>query len=260
MENSEGRRIEITVSGSFNRHWDAIKSAANQFRSAGFAVLSPADSDPERSENGFVYLKGERGNARDIEQHHLDAIASSDALYVVSSGGYMGASVALEIGYALALRVPVWTSEQLTEVPHRDLVHVGSVPSVIAELRKGSQLSTGIPTQRTSDLQAYYRQFAKEHHFHTETPTEALVLLVEEVGELAKAIRPRMGVSMREDDPSKKSVRLELADCFAYVLHMANQTGNDLYEAFLEKQQLNAARTWLPRERTSITTDDPKPS
>lgn len=245
MENALERAIQVTVSGSFNRHWKAVQSAIDAFKSAGFHVLSPIGTEPVPPKDGFVYLKGETGLPADIERRHLDAIACSDGLYVVATGGYMGSSVALEIGYALAVGVPVWSSEYLSEVPHRDLVQVGSVSNVVAKLRKGAQPENGPPTDKIRELKQYYRRIAIARGFDKETPENVLMLLVEEVGELAKALRARIGVSMHETDTSRKSVRLELADCFIYLLHMANQTQNDLYAAFLEKERLNARKRWV---------------
>lgn len=245
MERIVERGIRVTVSGSFNRHWGAIKSAIDAFTAAKFEVVSPEDREPERTEDGFVYLKGESGRPEDIERRHLAAIARSDALYVVSSEGYVGPSVALEIGYALAVGIPVWSSELMSEVPHRGLVQVASAAKVIAELQGGRYLENDLASDKIRDLQRYYRRVAITRGFDKETPAHVLILLVEEVGELAKALRTRIGVSVQEDDTSRKSVRLELADCFIYLLHMANQTDNDLYAAFLEKERLNAGKRWI---------------
>jgi NTP pyrophosphatase (non-canonical NTP hydrolase) len=237
--------IQVTVSGSFNRHWGAIEEGIRAFQSAGVEVLSPRGGGPE-IKNGFIYLQGEDGKPEDIESRHLNAIGRSDAMYVVTIGGYIGPSVALEIGYALAARVPVWSSEPLIEIPHRDLVQVGSIATVVAELRKSARLEKGYESDSLRDLQKYYRQTSIARGFDKETAENVLMLLVEEVGELAKALRARIGVSMHENDTSRKSVQLELADCFIYLLHMANQTGI-LYEAFLEKERLNAGKTWVKR-------------
>jgi len=55
--------------------------------------------------------------------------------------------------------------------------------------------------------------------------TATMLWLVEEVGELAEAIRRDDGENIRE----------ELADCFAWVGALANLYGIDLEAAFLEK-------------------------
>jgi NTP pyrophosphatase (non-canonical NTP hydrolase) len=81
--------------------------------------------------------------------------------------------------------------------------------------------------------------------------------LVEEVGELAKALRARVDVSMSDEDTSRKSVRLELSDCFIYLLHMANTTDIDLYSAFREKERLNANKRWSRPEQLVLQTPQP---
>lgn len=244
MADSTHRPIRVTISGSFNKHWQAVRGVRDAFVAAGCEVLSPQGREPERTEDGFLYLKGENGAPHDIERRHLDAIRRSDGLYVVSSGGYVGVSVALEIGYALAMSVPVWSSEVLLDVAHRNLVHVGAVAAVINELRAVVSQEK-VPSDGVRDLQKYYENVARARDFSDETPEVVLMLLVEEVGELAKALRARAGVAMHEGDTSRKSVRLELADCLIYLLHMANQTNNDLYAAFVEKERLNAAKRWF---------------
>jgi NTP pyrophosphatase (non-canonical NTP hydrolase)/nucleoside 2-deoxyribosyltransferase len=236
--------VRITVSGSFRRHWKAVKEAINNFKALGAEVVSPQSTEQERNVDEFVYLKGEEGPPEDIERRHLTSISCSDALYVVSPDGYLGPSTALEIGYALALKVPVWSSSRLRDVPHRFLVPVASEQTAFAEVKR---IANGVElpsTDSLNELQDYYRHAAEKRGFDREKPEQVFVLLVEEVGELAKAIRAIIGVSVKADDKSRKSVRLELADCFLYLLHMANQLGINLYEAFREKERLNAEKRW----------------
>jgi NTP pyrophosphatase (non-canonical NTP hydrolase) len=241
---SEVRTVRVTVSGSFRRHWNEVIGSIGAFRALGAEVVSPKSTEQEREETGFVYLKGERGRPADIERDHLKAIASSDALYVVSPDGYLGPSTALEIGYGLALKVPIWSSNALRDVPHRSLVGVSSEQEVLASLSKSTN-SIGVPIiDRLNYLQEYYFDEARKRGFDRESPEQVFVLLVEEIGELAKAIRPMIGLSVKSGDNTRKSVELELADCFIYLLHMANQLKINLYEAFREKERLNAEKVW----------------
>ncbi len=243
--------IRVTVSGSFRQHWESVRRSVAAFKTAGVQVLSPASTErDDRQVEGFVYLKGEDGFPKDIELHHLNSIARSDALYVVSPGGYLGPSAALEIGYALALHVPVRCSERLKDVPHRDLVPVASEEQVILEFSEIVNRAEPPSSFSLKELQDYYGRIAIQLGFHKETPEEVLILLVEEVGELAKAMRQRMQVSVRNDDATIKTVRVELADCFIYLLHMANQTNIDLLQAFLEKVRAVVAKKWIFRNLT----------
>jgi NTP pyrophosphatase (non-canonical NTP hydrolase) len=236
--------VHVTVSGSFRRHWAEVTDAIKSFQTLGAQVLSPRSLEQARIEDGFIYLKGEQGQPQDIERNHLDAISRSDALYVVSPDGYLGPSAALEIGYALALHVPVWSSTALGDNPHRFLVPVAPPRVVIDEIKKLAGRADLPSNDSLTGLQEYYRHASERRGFSQEKPAEVFVLLVEEIGELAKAIRSILGVSVQSEDRSRKSVRLELADCFLYLLHMANQLNINLFEAFREKEYLNSQKTW----------------
>jgi len=89
------------------------------------------------------------------------------------------------------------------------------------------------------------------------------ILLTEEMGEIAKELVKIWGDGKRlasngrtPDEAHQESInkhrgnlRRELADLFAYTLKMANYTGVDLEEAYLDKMRHNINREW-PRERT----------
>jgi NTP pyrophosphatase (non-canonical NTP hydrolase) len=152
----------------------------------------------------------------------------------------------MEVGYALALKVPVWSSGRLTEIPFGPLIDVASEEQLINELRK-ILTGTDLPSEfRLSDLQNFYRHVALLRGWQNEAPEHALIGLIEEVGELAKAIRTRLKMSVKKDDVSMKSLDLEMADCLNYLLHMANQANIDLMSAFLEKERMNVRKAWSP--------------
>ncbi len=89
------------------------------------------------------------------------------------------------------------------------------------------------------------------------------ILLTEEVGEIAKEMVKVWGDGKRlaSDGRSpgearreavnkhRASLRSELADLLAYTLKLANYTGVDLEQAYLDKMRQNLGRDW-PRERT----------
>jgi deoxyguanosine kinase len=86
------------------------------------------------------------------------------------------------------------------------------------------------------------------------------ILLVEELGELATELIRIWGESKRmtdDDRPTtdtleevlsrhRPALRNELADLLAYLLKLANYTGIDLEQAYLEKMRLNIDRDWPP--------------
>lgn len=244
MNNDETKsRVRVTVSGSFTKHWEKINEI-REFARHQAELLGPLNGPPAIEDSGFVYLRGDWGDPNELEQRHLDAIRRSDLLYVVNPGGYLGMSVALEMGFALSRGVPIWTLEPITEVPHGSLVITGSIGEAI-EAVATSASEAGLPEDsRLPILQSYIKDISLKRGFTDEDLPSVLILLIEELGELAKAMRSRMHLAMATTDRSDKTVAMELADCFIYILHFANQAGVDLFEAFRDKESLNASRKW----------------
>ena len=96
---------------------------------------------------------------------------------------------------------------------------------------------------RLSELQKYYKQKAEERGFGDETAQNTLLLMTEELGELARAVRKHAGIKI--DDKSKVyAIEEELADLQIYLLHLSNILGINLEEAFWKKEDENNKRTW----------------
>jgi NTP pyrophosphatase (non-canonical NTP hydrolase) len=233
------------VSGSFTKHWDEIQAVISELERDGVDVLSPRGGPPIREESGFVYLRGDTGRADEIEKRHLEAIQRSDLLYVVNPDGYFGSSVALEIGFSLAWRTPIWSSNDFPESPHNLLVRVGT-PGEAANYARSRLNNLAFPLDDgLTELQSYIKSMVGARGFERETETEIFVLLVEEIGELAKAMRYRLQLKTADSDESHKNIRLELADCLIYLLHLSNQAGVNLFAAIREKEQINASKRWI---------------
>lgn len=101
-----------------------------------------------------------------------------------------------------------------------------------------------LPTNPTlKDYQQLIRTLVVERGFDTETIPEVYMLLGEEVGELAKAIRKSHG--MKVDDASKKhDVEEEAADVLWLLIDLCNRLDIDLEQAFRDKERKNQNRTW----------------
>lgn len=94
-----------------------------------------------------------------------------------------------------------------------------------------------------SDYQAYCRQIIIERGFDKETVPEVFTIFVEEVGELAKAIRKANG--QKTDKNSKHhDVEEEAADVFWLLIDLCNRLDIDLEKAFREKEEKNKTRNW----------------
>lgn len=94
------------------------------------------------------------------------------------------------------------------------------------------------------DLQTYLAQICQERGWTKDSPSEKFLLFIEEVGELAKAMRKAAGLYEEQARSRDISLEEEFADVLSYLLDLANCFQVDLERAFREKEQVNQSRTW----------------
>lgn len=93
------------------------------------------------------------------------------------------------------------------------------------------------------DYQKLIRELVVSRGFDKETVPEVMMLLTEEVGEFAKAIRKAHG--MKTDDASRQhDMAEEAADVFWLLIDLCNRLDIDLAQAFADKEAKNQTRTW----------------
>jgi HPt (histidine-containing phosphotransfer) domain-containing protein len=99
-----------TVSGSFHRHMSAIADAVGNLTDLGVHVLSPADPRIVAAHHDFYFVASDRTRSvRLVQDRHLESIAASAFLWLVNPDGYVGQSASMEIGYAVARGVGVYS-------------------------------------------------------------------------------------------------------------------------------------------------------
>lgn len=98
-------------------------------------------------------------------------------------------------------------------------------------------------SRRLGDFQKFHRYLDQEKGFSTDLLLN-FMLLQEEIGELAKAIKKQWYLQQGGQPFNVGQIREELADVLAYILKIANYTGVDLESAYLEKMAVNRRRTW----------------
>lgn len=94
------------------------------------------------------------------------------------------------------------------------------------------------------ELQHYLAEICQERGWIKDSPSEKFVLFIEEVGELAKALRKAAGLYEERAKPRDISLEEEFADVLSYLLDLANCFQVDLDQAFHAKEQINQSRTW----------------
>lgn len=240
----DNTKILATISGSFHKHLDEIQRTIREFQREGIEVLSPELSELASSKNGFVMLETDKGSPGEIETRHLEAISRSDFLYIVNPEGYLGKSAALEIGFAISRNIPVYSLSEPDDVAFSSLVRSEKPIRTIKRDLKARTLTKKPPT--LAGLQDYVRKVVKLRGFEDETVEDGLLLFVEEIGELARAVRIFVGLksSRRKRSNIYQHLREELADCLIYLIDIANLADIDLENAVRKKEMHDLARRW----------------
>lgn len=97
-----------------------------------------------------------------------------------------------------------------------------------------------------NDIQEYIKKVIDIRGFGNQTIEEEIILLTEEIGEFAKAVRKEK-LNMSIDQNKAKNydpIEEELADIFIVLNSICNTLNINLYESFYEKEKININRTW----------------
>lgn len=98
------------------------------------------------------------------------------------------------------------------------------------------------------DIQKYINDVLELRGFNSQSAQDKMLLLTEEIGELAKAVR-KSATSMPIDYEKMQNydtVESEVADVFIVLLSLCNVLKIDINEAFIAKEKENTERAWNP--------------
>lgn len=241
------KNLSIVISGSFRRYFDGISKTIKAFEAMGIDVLSPKASKVINPGEEFAVLEtDDTDDPKTLEQRHLDAIAAADALYLYDPDGYIGDSSKMELGWAIAIGKPVFCKELVADSTLKFFCGTVATPEQVkTALTTRSPLETVNARSPVSTLQQYIHEMVVRRGFDKETPRDVLLLMVEEVGELAKAVRKYLGLKLDEGRKERyPKLEGELADVFIYLLDLANLLEISLFHALHEKEQENEKRSW----------------
>ncbi|MEM1137376.1 MAG: MazG nucleotide pyrophosphohydrolase domain-containing protein [Bacteroidota bacterium] len=94
------------------------------------------------------------------------------------------------------------------------------------------------------DLQKHIKDLCKERGWDKNSHLEIFLLFMEEVGELAKAMRAAENLYYEEGKETDSDLEEEFADVLNYLLDLANYFKVDLETAFRKKDAVNNKRQW----------------
>lgn len=106
----------VVISGSYRKHLDEISELKEELEKENTHILSPRYKNPINKGEEFIVFDEEEGmSLLEIERYHLNSIDECDALIVCNPGGYVGASVQMEIGFAFAKNKRIIFTEKPSE-------------------------------------------------------------------------------------------------------------------------------------------------
>jgi NTP pyrophosphatase (non-canonical NTP hydrolase) len=229
----------VVLCGSFRRDVAGLRATFAELIASGCELLSPGSVDFVAVVDGFAMTSLELDeDPSSVEARHIAAIRAADLVWLHSPAGYVGPSAALEVGIAHSLDIPIYAATSPADPIIAQFVTIIDSPRHAVDV--AWSLGTRTPASPLRDLQIYYERVAALRGFERESPQDTMLLLTEEVGELARAIRKRVGLTRAGANAGDPAA--ELADVQLYVLHLANVIGVDLAGAVAAKEQVNHAR------------------
>jgi len=98
--------MKITI-GCSVKYRDIIRKVVKELEDLGMEPLFPnLDCSNKNSDKANTMTEIKR-----LALEHYQAINEADAVYLITPDGYMGTSVKLELGYAIAKKKPIYLSE-----------------------------------------------------------------------------------------------------------------------------------------------------
>jgi NTP pyrophosphatase (non-canonical NTP hydrolase) len=228
---------EVALSGTYRKDNEGLLRDYEELRDLGCRILSPPSARVVMETDGFVFMQGESVELpATIELRHLNAIQEAQFVWLHAPDGYVGLSAALEVGFAHAIGIPVYSRAAVTDPILTSFVKRVVSPREVIE--KSLPSASTIPNPAVQAFQKYYKRAALQRGYGDESARDTLLLMVEEVGELARAIRKKEKLT-RHGKAIEENEALELADVFIYVVHLANVLGVSLSDVVKQKELIN---------------------
>lgn len=101
-----------------------------------------------------------------------------------------------------------------------------------------------------NEIQSYIREIIRIRGFSEQRVQDKMLLLLEETGELAKAIRktlPEASIDYEKIE-NYTDIEEEIADVFIVLVSICNRLNINLYDAIKKKEEKNIKRQWRVNE------------
>lgn len=228
--------FDVVLVGSFRKNQEGLRRAYDRLIDLGCRVLSPGTvelltgSDPLGDAGQETIPTSER------QLRHLETIQHAHFIWLHCPRGYVGQTTALEIGFARACGVPVFSATTPHDIVLQEFVRVVRSPLDVIVKIVSQELEPPLPALQT--IQHYYRRTANERGYEIGSAQHRISLMAEELGELARALQTAHNL-IPPEIPTDRQEALALADVFIHVVQMANILCLDLGRAVQNREILN---------------------
>ena len=116
-----------------------METAAKTLRKMGFEVIVPQPSHirhghtPSELKSKYDHKTLTRWEGEGAFTH-LENIRKSDVVYIYNKGSYLGPAVTVEIGYALALKKPIYAKSPVKDITLTNFIKAVASPPNLARL------------------------------------------------------------------------------------------------------------------------------
>lgn len=130
----------ICICGSF-KFYREMEDTAELFRDSGFVVYVPQPSHirhghkPEELKRKYDMKTLSKWEGEGAFSH-LENIRKSDTVYIFNKGSYLGPAVTVEIGYALALGKPIYSTARVKDITVTNFITAVATPQKLMEIIK----------------------------------------------------------------------------------------------------------------------------
>lgn len=108
--------IFSVISGSFRRHLSKLAQLKQRLEKHSVCVLSPTGKIAINPDDEFIILDSDPiDNPKLLQNSVFAKIRRSTFLVVGNFDGYLGNAAIMEIGFAIALGVPIYSLEPITD-------------------------------------------------------------------------------------------------------------------------------------------------
>ena len=112
-EHNDDEYKTVAILGSFGKHYESIVEAADIFKSNGIRVIVPKLEGKKDGDSNFILLVGDNSNnPQKLESDYIKKCLEADFVYVCNKDGYIGATVAFELGILSCYRQEIFFMEK----------------------------------------------------------------------------------------------------------------------------------------------------